>query len=164
MINLKPITWSNYEEIIALELHDDQKKLVDSNERCLVKAYIDLKENGVKSFEYGIYDGDTPVGFVMLEHRDAAHSQQMVDGNPEPYYMLWEYMIDKNHQGKGLGKAAMAAIVEHLKTQPEGCAKSVVIMYETTNTVAAKLYTDLGFEDTGKRSNKGSNIFVRLKF
>jgi len=50
MLNLQPITWSNYKEIIALQIHDHQKHFVASNERCLVKAYIDWRQHGVKSF------------------------------------------------------------------------------------------------------------------
>jgi len=99
MINLKPITWDNYNEIKKLEIHDHQKKFVDSNIECLAKAYIDWKENGAQSFEYGIYDGDTPIGFVMMEYKPTDKSQ-IDDG--KPYYMIWEFMIDKNHQGKGL--------------------------------------------------------------
>ena len=158
MINLRPITWSNYEEIIALEIHDHQKEFVDSNERCLVKAYIDLKENGTKSFEYGIYYGDNPIGFAMMEFVPAEDSQLFDDD----YYMIWEFMIDKNHQGKGLGRSAMTAIVEHLKTKPEGDANSVIVPYEPDNKIAAKLYSSVGFEDTGKRRNTG-DILVQFK-
>jgi len=163
MLNLQPITWSNYKEIIALEIHEHQKTFVDSNERCLVKAYIDWRQHGVKSFEYGIYDSETPVGFVMMEHRSAERSTL---NDNEPNYIIWEFMIDKNHQGKGLGRSAIATIVEHLKTNPEGEAKSVVVPCRPSNTVAAKLYASLGFEDTGKRSSNSddSDIYVQLKF
>jgi len=163
MLNLQPITWSNYEEIIALEIHDHQKGFVDSNERCLVKAYIDWRQHGIKSFEYGIYDDKTPIGFVMVEYRSVERSSL---NDNEPNYIVWEFMIDKNHQGKGLGRSAMAVIVEHLKTNPEGEAKSVVVPCGPSNAVAAKLYASLGFEDTGIRSGDGDNsdIFVQLKF
>ena len=160
MINLQPIIWSNYEEIIALEIHEHQKDFVDSNERCLVKAYIDWRQHGVKSFEYGIYNDETPVGFVMIEHRSAERS---VLGDNEPNYIVWEFMIDKNHQGKGLGRSAMTVIVEHLKANPEGDAKSVVVPCGLSNAVAAKLYASLGFEDTGIK-NGDSNTFMQLKF
>ncbi|MCL2528507.1 MAG: GNAT family N-acetyltransferase [Defluviitaleaceae bacterium] len=163
MINLQPIIWGNYEEIKKLEIHDHQKEFVDSNIECLAKAYIDWKENGIQSFEYGIYDDNTPIGFVMMEHRSAEHPQHFDKNNPQPYYMIWEFMIDKNHQGKGLGRAAMTAIIGHLKTQPKGGANSAVVIYEPANTIAAKLYASLGFEDTGGRS-KGGDIFVQLRF
>jgi len=134
---------------------------VDSNERCLVKTYIDLKVNGAKSFEYGIYDGDNPIGFVMMEHRSAEHPRQIDNDNPQPHYIIWEFMIDKNHQEKGLGRSAMRVIVEHLKTNPEGEARSVVVPCDSANITASKLYASLGFEDTGK--SNGGDIFVQLK-
>lgn len=163
MLNLQPITWSNYEEIITLRINDHQKDFVDSNERCLVKAYIDWRQHGVKSFEYGIYDEKTPIGFVMMEYRSAERST--LDDN-EHNYVIWEFMIDKNHQGKGLGRSAMAIIIEHLKTNPEGEAESIVVPCGPLNTVAAKLYASLGFEDTGKKSSEGdgADIYVQLKF
>ena len=163
MINLQPITWSNYKEIIALEIHNHQKGFVDSNERCLVKAYIDWRQHGVVSFEYGIYNDKTPIGFVMIEHRSAARSPLK---DNEPNYVIWEFMIDKNHQGKGLGRLAMAAIVTHLKTNPEGKATSIIVPCRPSNAVAAKLYASLGFKDTGIKdgNREDSNAFVQLKF
>ena len=164
MINLQPITWQNYEAIIALKVHDHQKEFVDSNERCLVKAYIDWRQHGVRSFEYGIYDGDTPIGFVMIEYRSAQRS--LLEDNI-PSYIIWEFMIDKHHQGKGLGRAAMEAIVAKLKTNPEtngeGDAQQIVVLYEPANMVVAKLYAALGFEDKGKRSSDG-DIYVQLVY
>ena len=163
MLNLRPVTWDNYNEIKKLEIHDHQKEFVDSNIECLAKAYLDWKDNGVQSFEYGIYEGDVPIGFVMMEHRSIEHPQQVDTDNPQSHYIIWEFMIDKNHQGKGLSKAAMAVIVEHLKTCPKGEADSVLVIYEPANTVVAKLYASIGFEDTGKRSGDG-DIFVQLNF
>jgi len=160
MLNLQPITWSNYKEIIALEIHGHQKHFVDSNERCLVKAYIDWRQHGVKSFEYGIYDDKTPIGFVMLEYRSSERSTLK---DSEPNYVIWEFMIDKNHQGKGFGRSAMAVIIEHLKTNPEGDAKSVVVPCGLSNAVASKLYISFGFVDTGIKSGD-SDTFMQLKF
>jgi diamine N-acetyltransferase len=34
------------------------------------------------------------------------------------FYYFWRLMIDKNHQGKGYGKQAVAKILEEVKTEP----------------------------------------------
>lgn len=47
----------------------------------------------------GIYAGDTPIGFVMLED----WSQVSADRADDPT-VLWRYMIDHRFQGFGHGK------------------------------------------------------------
>lgn len=160
MIALKKITWDNYKEICDLEIHEHQKKYVDSNLKCLAKAYIDFKTTGAKSFEYGIYASGEPIGFVMLEYKD---SNKSLLPDKSPFYIIWEFMIDKNHQGKGLGRSAMIKIIEHLKTRPEGDAKSVIIPYEPENLIVSKLYASLGFEKIDPVSSDKYE-YIQLKF
>jgi len=42
-----------------------------------------------------------------------------------PCYYIWRILIDKNHQGKGYGKQAIAKIIEEIKTMPHGKADRV---------------------------------------
>lgn len=74
------------------------------------------------AFPFGIYDGDTPVGFLM---------------------------IDKAYQGKRYGKEAVRLALEFIKTYPCGDAEYCWLSYEPENQVAAKLYSSFGFEETG---------------
>ena len=159
MIKLKPITWDNLNEIKALETHEHQKKFLIPIVEGLAVAYIRWKVNGMQCFEYGIYNDDMPIGYVQMEYTPAEKSE-LIDN--KAYYMIWDFMIDKNHQGQGLGRAAMVAIIEHLKTEPEGTADYIVTYYVSENVVVAKLFESFGFEDIGERSLDG-DIFVSLK-
>ena len=53
-----------------------------------------------------IYDDETPVGFVMLY--DPTLSEQP----EEPHFFLWRLMIDRAHQSKGFGHAAVKLLID----------------------------------------------------
>ena len=100
------------------------------------------------AFPFGIYDGDTPVGFLMIgfdtdDYWDDAPA--IAKGN----YNLWRLMIDKAYQGKRYGKEAVRLALEFIKTYPCGDAEYCWLSYEAENQVAAKLYSSFGFEETG---------------
>ena len=76
-------------------------------------------------------------------------------------YWIGRFMIDEKHQGKGYGKAAMARLIDFVKTKPNGCeAKSIYTSYVPNNHIAAKLYAGFGFKKTGQILN-GEEV-VRL--
>ena len=141
MINLQPITSKNDDEICKLKA---DKNLVRHNEGSLADAYIYWAEHGNSPIVYGIYDNETPVGFVMV----AYFEDDDRDNEGIPYYFLWRMMIDENHQNKGNGREAMKLIIEEVKTFPKGKSNA---FYTSTNGVAAlKLYEGSGFVMTGE--------------
>jgi len=58
-------------------------------------------------------------------------------------------MIDKKHQGKGLGKQAIVKIIEFLRSFPQGKTDTISVSYWMTNVAARKLYASVGFVETG---------------
>jgi diamine N-acetyltransferase len=51
-----------------------------------------------------IYAGDEPAGFVMLSVK------------PEvPEYVLWRFLVDARFQGRGVGSAALALVIAHVR-------------------------------------------------
>ena len=65
-------------------------------------------------------------------------------------YILWRFMIDKNYQGKGYGKAALVASLDYLRTIPCGPAEYCWLSYEPDNVAAKSLYTSMGFKENGE--------------
>jgi diamine N-acetyltransferase len=63
-------------------------------------------------------------------------------------YWIYRLMIDKEHQRKGFGKAAMYEVIKILKSQ-KGC-ESIAIAHLPENRIAEKLYIGLGFTNTGE--------------
>ena len=77
-------------------------------------------------------------------------------------------MIDRKHQGKGYGRAAMEALIA-MMTERVGC-EEIVTSFVSANTVAANLYASLGFRPTGEIEdgeplvrNVEGRLFVLLK-
>jgi diamine N-acetyltransferase len=86
-----------------------------------------------------LYQDDEPVGFAMWGY-DAEEDSHWIGG----------FVIDAKHQGKGYGRAAMEALLDHLAAQPG--YREAALSYEPENTVARRLYASLGFVETGERA------------
>jgi len=132
MVELKEIGESNYKEVLALDVDPDQKSHVAPNVVSLAQAWVfrDVAR------PFAIFAGDTVVGFAMLE----------VDLK-KPSYDIWRFMIDRHHQRKGYGRAAMERILAYLSSIG---AREVRLSYVPGNTAAQTLYAGCGFEPTGE--------------
>ena len=147
MLHLQPIDSQNVEAILALSVREEQRDFVASNTDSIIEAYIAITHNG-DAFPFGIFDGDVPVGFLMIGYgvddcwQDAP---AIARGN----YNLWRLMIDQKHQGRGYGRAALQLALDFIRTQPCGPAEWVWLSYEPQNAAARALYHSFGFEETG---------------
>lgn len=65
MIKLKKINRNNVGETLKLEVFDNQKSFVATNNSSIIEAYIAITENN-DVFTFGIYKDDTPIGFLMI--------------------------------------------------------------------------------------------------
>jgi diamine N-acetyltransferase len=64
------------------------------------------------------------------------------------YCAIGGFLIDKAHQGKGYGRAALAAFIAFVQRQHPECCE-IYLTVHPRNTVAAQLYNSLGFVKTG---------------
>ena len=62
MITLRKVDARNIWQIVALEVREEQKSFVATNTESILEAYCAVTNGGV-ALPFGIYDGDTPVGF-----------------------------------------------------------------------------------------------------
>ena len=102
MLKLKKINRNNIGEILKLEVFDNQKSFVATNNSSIIEAYIAITENN-HVFTFGIYKDDTPVGFLMIGfdvNSDDEGAPSIAKGN----YNIWRLMIDKNSKGRDLVK------------------------------------------------------------
>ena len=152
MLELKKINRNNIGEILKLEVFDNQKSFVATNNSSIIEAYIAITENN-HVFTFGIYKDDTPVGFLMIGfdvNTDDEGVPRIAKGN----YNIWRFMIDKKFQGKRFGKKAMDLALEFVKTFPCGTAKYCWLSYESDNDVARKLYKSVGFVETEEKGGE----------
>ena len=159
MLKLKKINRKNVGEILKLEVFDNQKSFVVTNNISIIEAYIAVTENN-DVFTFGIYKDDTPIGFLMIGfdvNSDDEGAPMIAKGN----YNIWRLMIDKEFQGKGFGKKVMDLALEFVNTFPCGTAKYCWLSYESDNDLARKLYKSVGFVETDEKD--GEEIVAIMK-
>lgn len=142
-IDLRPIDETNWHVAADLQVHDEQSHFVASNATSLAQAHYEPWW-----IPLGVYDGDEMVGFVM-HGRWPDYPVNPGHANPTPGDdHILRVMVDKQHQGKGYGRAAMVALIERIKAQ--GDCRVIELSFEPANTAAEKLYVSLGFVATGR--------------
>jgi len=141
MPEIRPVTKDNWRELIKLQVRDDQRGFVASNVKSIAESQFgeDFEGYHWDLHPFGIYDGDTPVGFLMycdnFEH-------------PRQQAFIIRLMVDESYQGKGYGRFGMLKMLEIFRADAR--IKQVGISYEPENEVARKLYASLGFVETGE--------------
>ena len=158
MITLRKIDARNVWELVALEVQEEQKSFVATNTESILEAYCAITNGGV-ALPFGIYDGETPVGFVMIGYGcdDWEDAPAIARNN----YSIWRLMIDRNCQGRGYGKAALTAALDYIRTFPCGKAECCFLSYEPENSVAKQLYHSFGFRENGEMD--GEEVVAVLK-
>lgn len=120
MIRLEKINGKNVWEILKLKVRKEQEKFVAPNDLSIIEAYIAISSNG-HAYPFGIYEGDTPVGFLMIGY-DGVDSFENPPKIAYGNYCIWRLMIDEKYQSKGYGKAALGAITRNLRPERTGCS------------------------------------------
>ncbi len=159
MLHLEKINGKNVWDIIKLSVAESQKEFVAANDVSIIEAYVTITANGY-AFPFGIYDNETPVGFLMIGfdiHDEWNDTPEIARGN----YNLWRLMIDQTYQNKGFGKQAVKLALDFIKTFPCGKAEYCLLSYEPENTAARQLYHSFGFIENGDMD--GSEIIAVLK-
>ncbi len=159
MLHLEKITGKNVWDVLKLTVHESQRSFVAPNDHSIIEAYCALADNG-HAFPFGLYEGETPVGFVMVSYsvEDSWEDAPAIAYNS---YCVWRLMIDKHHQHKGYGRQAVQLALEFIRTWPCGKADLCWLSYEEENTVAKALYQSFGFEETGERD--GDEVIAAMK-
>ena len=161
-VRLVKIDTKNFDALIDLEVNEEQKNYVADNVYSLAEAYA-TKAEGKAALPFGIYDGETPIGFLMIGY----NCRDFWDGETPEYmknsYLIWRFMIDKNYQGKGYGRAAMQQVLELLQSFPCGEAEYCWISYEPENEAAKNLYLSFGFEERPEDYVEGEEMPAVMK-
>ena len=91
MVTLRPRRRLQSRAILALRVSPAQLAFVSSVEDSLLEAE---EEPGGRAIQWGLYDDETPVGFVMVSDE--------VDGPGYIPQYLWKLLVDERHQRKRL--------------------------------------------------------------
>lgn len=126
------LTADNVEEVLDLATRPDQDRYVRP-----VAWYV------ARSAYQQVW---TPVA-VTVEGEIVGFAEWAYDPSDETY-CLGGLMVDARRQGRGLGRAAVTALVEHLRRRPD--CRDIALTVHEDNAVARSLYAALGFVDTGE--------------
>ena len=160
MLRLEKITGKNVWDILKLCVSEKQKSFVASNDISIIEAYTAITGNGY-AFPFGIYEDDTPVGFLMIGFDTDDYWEDaplIAKGN----YNLWRLMIDNHYQNRGYGKGAVRLALEFVKTFPCGKAEYCWLSYEPENKIASQLYHLFGFVETGEMDGDERIAILKL--
>lgn len=106
-VHLRPLIDDNRAELEALRLAPGQERFLNSVTEALAEAE---EEPGGRALQFGLYDGDTPVGFVMISDE--------VEGPGYIAQYLWKLFIDARYQRRGYGSAALDLVAEYFRARP----------------------------------------------
>lgn len=144
-VELRPLTRDNIWQVVEdLTLHPGQEAFVAPNIDSIANAAVEPT-----FVPLAVYADDALVGFVM-------YGQHPVSGA----WWVIRLMIDREHQGKGYGRAAMTATIAMMADRV-GCAE-IVTSFNPENEVAARLYASLGFQPTGEIEDGEPLVVLRL--
>ena len=172
MIELKKISIldDNMPECIALSVHPQQKNFVASNAISLAEAYRENKEyaetgtSGIAT-PYAAYENGKMVGFAMYGYFPPAYDDDEEGGaycKEHHHYYFWRLLVDKNHQGRGIGREIVRQVMAEIKTKPLGEAEYCYVSYEPENIASKTTFASYGFEEDGRVI--GGEVVARYKF
>ena len=104
MITLQPLTGENRAALEALRIDPSQERFVNNVSEALLEAD---EEPGGRAIQFGLYDDDRPVGFVMISDE--------VDGPDYIAHYLWKLLIDADCQRQGYGTAALDLVSTYFR-------------------------------------------------
>lgn len=130
LVTLTAITDDNWRAVADVAPRDDQRDFVPPS----AARYLLLSAREQVWNSLGVCADDEVVGHVMwgYDPDDGAH-------------WIGGVMVDAQHQGEGLGRAAMALLMGWLAARPD-CVR-VRLSYQQTNAAARNLYAALGFTE-----------------
>lgn len=147
-ISLRPLTRHNLGAVCRLDAGDGGRQ-VASNQRSMAQAAVHAE-----AWPRAIYEGELPVGFLML-------NDPTLCPDPEtPEFFLWRLMVDRGHQGRGIGRAALRLLVEHVRGRPG--ATRLMVSHVDGADATQRFYESLGFVPTGELDEDEHVMALRL--
>jgi diamine N-acetyltransferase len=147
-VTLREITAETVGPVVRLSVADSQKGFVAANAISLAQALF-----APEAWYRAIYADDQLAGFVMLE--DQSLRTPVPD---KPGIGVWRLMIDAKIQGRGIGRAAMRRVIEHVRAK--GQFDKLELSYVPGPGCPEHFYLGLGFRHTGRLD--GNEVVLEL--
>jgi diamine N-acetyltransferase len=145
-IRLVEVTDANRDAVIAVRVAPAQERFVASVEASFRHAREQPEGN---PWYRAVYDGDEPVGFVMLSWNVTPGP-----GLLGPYY-LWRLLIGSGYQGRGYGTAILDEVVELIRADG---ARELLTSCVPGEGTPEPFYRRYGFVPTGEIDEDGETV------
>ncbi|MCF6137686.1 GNAT family N-acetyltransferase [Pseudalkalibacillus berkeleyi] len=140
-VHFKDIDYTNEYLVRNLKLKPGQDQFIESVDECLEEANTYSAWRPV-----AIYNDDNIIGFAMYGSF-GRNKDTWID----------RIMIDKQYQGKGLGRIAMRKLIKIVSK--EYGVNVIYLSIIEENRIADRLYQSMGFEFINERDPNGELIF-----
>lgn len=144
-VKIEELNEDNWYDCCELELSEKQAAYIEANAVSIAQSKF---EPSLKP--YAIYFEEKVVGFLMFNTL-----KEELDG-----YWVFRIMVDRNFQGRGIGKAATQLMISAMGKLPN--AGKIVVGYHPDNKEAHQLYASLGFIDNGDRFGKEMAVIKHI--
>ena len=148
LVTLREITSETVIPVVRLSVAENQKGFVAANAVSLAQALF-----APEAWYRAIYAGEELAGFVMLEDESLRSPPPA-----QPQIGVWRLMIDAKVQGRGIGRAALQRVIEHVRDK--GLFSSLALSYVPGPGCPEPFYLGLGFRHTGRLD--GDEVVLEL--
>jgi len=131
-VRLEDVTARNWHAVACITLEPEQEDLVASNLYSIAQSKFDPDAR-----PRAVYAGEEVIGFIMYDVDEKTREAS-----------IYRFMIDRKHQGKGYGRAALARTLDEIRATPG--VEKVSIGYMPENPLARPFYASFGFAEVGK--------------
>ncbi|PWW29000.1 diamine N-acetyltransferase [Cytobacillus oceanisediminis] len=144
-VRIAELNAENWYDCCLLEVSEEQIAYLEPNAVSIAQSKF---ETTLKP--YAIYFEEKVVGFFMFNTvREELYG-----------YWIYRIMVDKNYQGKGIGKKATELMIAEMAKLPD--VKNIVVGYHPENQGAHNLYRSLGFVGHGDRFGKEMAVVKQI--
>lgn len=138
-VRLVEITHENARSVRQLRTHKSQERFVAPVTHSLADALIPEMVGGAPEVPWlrAVEADDELVGFAMVA--------LSTDHHPRPY--LWRFLIDRKHQGRGIGSMALALIEDEMRLMGDD---TLLVSWSEGRGSPGPFYLARGFAVTGR--------------
>jgi histidinol dehydrogenase len=147
-LEVRPVDASNLEAVLALEVAEYQRGLVAPAAKSVAQAAYEPASRVL-----ALFDGAEAVGLLLL------YDARLDGERPADQLYVWRLMVDHRHQRRGIGRRAMAWVIDEARRL--GMAE-VGLSHQPLEGHAGPFYEKLGFAYTGQVMDGERKMLLRL--
>ena len=141
-VEIKEVDESNWKNVIALAVKDEQKDFIATNLFSIAQSKIFDNH-----FNLVIYHEGISVGYIL--YASYADLSNQVPGKYKDannlYTEIVRFMIDEKYQRKGIGFSALVHLIEYLSSEHN--IGKICMSYLQENDASGRLFRKAGFTD-----------------